>query len=183
MRPGVIFRIGTFAVAGLLLAGCSLFRGGGAGPDDQQIPKAEIGPDRHVIGALAKAVQPSDGKDVYVDILSLRRHDTVVRLVYAVTPRARGNSDELTRETFGGTYSSPDAGGPYLLDLEGMQEYENLTIGQGDKQSCACSVIQGDFALDQPTVLYVDFPALPDSVRNVTVVMPIVGPMPGVKIS
>lgn len=183
MRPGVMFRIGTFAVAGLLLTGCSLFRGGGAGLDDQQIPKAEFGPDFHVKGALAKAVQPSDGKDVYVDILSLRRHDTVVRLVYAVTPRAQGNSDELTRETFGGTYSSPEAGGPYLLDLEGMHEYEHLTIGQGDKQSCACSAIQGDFALDQPTVLYVDFPALPDSVRDVTVVMPIVGPMPGVKIS
>jgi hypothetical protein len=183
MRPGVMLRISTFTVSGLLLAGCSLFSGGGAGTDDQQTPKVEIGPDNHVKGAIAKAVQPNSGKDVYVDILSLRRHDNVLRLVYAVTPRARGNSDELTRESFGGTFGTPDAGGPYLLDLEGMHEYEHLTIGQGDKQSCACSVVQVDFALDQPTVLYVDYPALPDSVTDVTVVVPIVGPMPGVKIS
>lgn len=183
MRPGVVLRISVVAVSGLLLAGCSLFNGGGPGPDDQQAPKAEIGPDSHVKGAIAKAVQPNSGRDVYVDILSLRRHDKVLRLVYAVTPRARGNSDELSRESFGGSFGTPDAGGPYLLDLKGMHEYEHLTIGQGDKQSCVCSSIQGDFALDQPTVLYVDYPALPDSVTDVTVVMPIVGPMPGVKIA
>jgi hypothetical protein len=178
-----MLRITTFAVSGLLLAGCSLFSGGGTGPDDQRVPKAEIGPDNHVKGAIAKAVQPSDGKDVYVDILSLRRHDNVVRLVYAVTPRARGDSDPLTREAFGGSFGTPDAGGPYLLDLEGMHEYEHLTIGQGDKQSCACSAILEDFALDQPTVLYADYPELPDSVTDVTVVMPIVGPIAGVKVS
>jgi hypothetical protein len=172
----------ALVAVGLVLSGCSLFgggSGGGAGP----VPKAEIGPDDHVKGAVAKAVQPNAGKDVYVDILSLKRYGTALRLVYAVTPRARGNSDKLTKEAFGGSYSSPHAGGAYLVDLENMREYEHLTIGQGDGSRCACSAIQDDgFALDEPTVLYVDFPAPPGSVRKVTVVMPIVGPIPGVRI-
>src|SRR3954451_2389134 len=112
MRPSGIIRAGALAVSGLLLTGCSLFSGGGDGGADAQLPKAEIGPDSHVKGAIAKAVQPSSGKDVYVDILSLKRHDNALRLVYAVTPRARGNSETLTRESFGGAYSDPDAGGP-----------------------------------------------------------------------
>ncbi|HEV7934664.1 MAG TPA: hypothetical protein VGP70_20440 [Actinomadura sp.] len=182
MRPVDVGRAAALVAAGLALSGCSLF-GGGSGGGNQQIPKAEIGPDDHVKGAVAKAVQPAEGKDVYVDILSLKRHDTALRLVFAVTPRARGNSAKLAKESFGGSMSTPHAGGAYLVDLENLREYEHLTIGQGDEPRCACSAIQGDgFALDEPTVLYVDFPAPPDSVQKITVVMPIVGPMPGVRI-
>ncbi|TNY37022.1 hypothetical protein [Thermomonospora catenispora] len=168
-------------LAGLLTAGCSLF--GDDGPPPTQIPKAEIGNDNHVKGAIAKAVQPYRGHDVYVDILSLRRYGKVARLVYAVTPRAKTNTDELPRQTFGGSYLNPNAGAPTLMDTKNLRVYDRLSIGSGDDATCACTRLKDDYPLDQPTVLYADYPAPPESVKEVTVIMPVVGPMPGVKIS
>ncbi|SEF90919.1 hypothetical protein SAMN04489712_102466 [Thermomonospora echinospora] len=173
---------GVLALAGLTATGCSLL-GSDDGPSAAQVPKAEIGTDSHVKGAIAKAVQPYAGKDVYVDILSLKRYDKVLRLVYAVTPRARGNSDKLPKQTFGGSWSGGDAGRPYLLDTKNLRVYEHLSIGSGDKASCACSVGIEEYPLDQPTVLYSDYPSPDESVKELTVVMPVVGPMPGVKVS
>lgn len=170
------------ALAGITATGCS-FLGSEEGPPPTQIPKVEIGPDNHAKGAIAKASQPYDGRDVYVDILSLRRHDKVLRLVFAVTPRARGNSDKLPKETFGGSWKGGDAGRPYLLDTKNLRVYDHLKIGSGDEAQCACSVGLDDYPLDEPTVLYTDFPAPQEQVKELTVVMPVVGPMPGVKVS
>lgn len=173
---------GVLALAGLTATGCSLF-GGGDDTPATQIPQAEIGTDNHVKGAVAKAVQPYAGKDVYVDIIELRRHGKVLRLVFAVTPRAKGNSDKLPKQTFGGSYSGGDAGRPYLVDSENLRVYDHLSIGTGDDATCACTQGLDDYPLDEPTVLYTDFPAPAESVDELTVVMPVVGPMPGVKIS
>lgn len=172
---------GVLIFAALAATGCGLL--GGGEPPPTQAPKAEIGPDNHVKGAIAKAVQPYAGKEVYVDVLSLQRHDKVLRLVYAVTPRAKTDSDALPKETFGGNWQSGNAGAPFLLDTENLRVYDSLTIGSGEDARCACSTGLGDYPLDQPTVLYADYPAPPKEVKELTIVMPVVGPMPGVKIS
>ncbi|REE98614.1 hypothetical protein [Thermomonospora umbrina] len=173
---------GVLAFAGLTATGCSLFDGGDDTPATQ-IPKAEIGTDNHVKGAVAKAVQPYAGKDVYVDVISFRRHGKVLRLVFAVTPRAKGNGDKLPKQTFGGDYSGGEASRPYLVDPENLRVYDRLTIGTGDQAHCACTRGLEDYPLDVPTVVYTDFPAPEESVERLTVIMPVVGPMAGVEIS
>lgn len=185
-RPGLrsaVSRATALALVATLVAGCGLFGGeetGSAGAP----PKVELGTDNHAKGAVAKASQLWRGYDISVDVISLKKYDKAIRLVFAVIPRAKGSTDALRKQTFGSAgVVDGDAGAAYLVDGGRDRVYEHLTIGSGDKAVCACSKVDDDYPLDQPTVLYADFPAVKDASGKLTIVFPVVGPIAGVKVS
>jgi len=188
-RLAVLGLAGAVAAMAVSTTGCSLLSGGGgADPGTSGRPKIEMGADGHVKGAIATATTPYQGYKVQVDVVSLTRYDKVTRLVFVVKPLSAGadTTDDLDGTTFGGdSLSGGNLTGVELLDTKNLKDYVPLTAGSGDKTYCACSTIDSSsgFPLDQPTTLYADYPAVPDSVDEVTVVLPKVGPIPHVKVS
>ncbi|WP_146778771.1 hypothetical protein [Actinomadura craniellae] len=171
-------RTGSLLLAGLLLTGCSLF--GGEDPGGGALPKIETDAKGNVKGAVTAVDRLWGGYEVHVDILSLRKYDKALRLVFAVIPRAKGNNDEFPADAFGGSFNNGNAGGVGLVDTEGLRAYQPMVVG---KDGCACSSGLGKYPLDTPTLLYVDFPVPPAEPDRLTVVIPKVGPIPGVKVS
>lgn len=184
---GVRARLAVLGAAGALVmstTGCSLLSGGSGGsgdPGSAGKPKIEIGADGHVKGAIATATTPYQGYKIQVDIVSLTRYDKVTRLVFVVKPVAGAASqDSLDGQAFGSKDDiHGDVSGVSLIDTKNLKEYDTLTVGS---ETCACSYAD-DYTLDQPTTLYADYPAVPDSVDELTVLLPKVGPIPNVAVS
>jgi hypothetical protein len=187
MTGGTRARLAVLSLAGavaLATSGCSLLSGGSGGADPASAgrPSIQIGPDKHVKGAIASTTVPYQGYKIQADIVSLTRYDKVTRLVFVVTPISSGSTDPLPKDTFGETDYTGDVAEVSLIDTKGLQEYDPQTRGSGDDAVCACSY-PDDFPLDQPTTLYADYPALPESVDHVTVLLSAAGPVPNVKVS
>ena len=174
--------LGLAGAVAMSTTGCSLLSGGSGGdPGSAGKPKIEMGADGHVKKAIATATTPYQGYKIQVDIVSLTRYDKVTRLVFVVKPVASAASqDSLSGDTFGAKDDiHGDASGVSLIDTANLKEYDTLTAGS---ETCACSYAD-DYPLDQPTTLYADYPAIPDSVDTVHVLLPKVGPIPNVKVS
>lgn len=185
-RGGPRARLAVLGLAGVLAlttSGCSLLSGGsGEDPGSASKPKIQVGADKHVKGAIASETAPYQGYKIQVDVVSLTRYDKVMRLVLVITPISAGSTDALPKDTFGETDYTGNLSSVVLLDTKGLQEYDPLTRGTGDNAICACSY-PDDFSLDQPTTVYADYPAPPDSVTQMTVRVPKLAPIPNVKVS
>lgn len=175
--------LGLAGAVAMSTTGCSLLSGGGSGGDPASAgrPKIEMGADGHVKGAIATATTPYQGYKIQVDVVSLTTYDKVTRLIFVVKPVSSGSQDALDDGAFG---SKDDINGDVsevsLIDTKNLKEYDTLSAGQ----YCACSYISSDgYPLDQPTTVYADYPAIPDSVDTVNVLLPKVGPIPNVKVS
>lgn len=170
-------RLAVGAAAVLFLSGCSLVPGvgdgGSAGP-----PKVEINSKGNVKGAVARVQRNVDGYEIHIDILRLKRFDKALRLEFAIIPRSNGASDDLSSYWLSSS-SEDNVNGVYLLDTNNMRQYSVLTAGE----QCVCSRDLDTYPLDQPTVLYADFPVPSGDVKNLTVVFPHIGPVPNVKVS
>ncbi|MQA04955.1 MAG: hypothetical protein GEV07_20285 [Streptosporangiales bacterium] len=160
------------------LNGCTLFGGGDDIADDKP-PQIEVGGNGRVKDSIATYTAESGSYKVTMDVIALKRYDDVVRLVFAVTPQSKGGSDPLPSDAFSSETLGNDVTGVYLLDTDNMRKYPVLSGGK----ECVCSNELDDFPLDQPTALYADYPAPPDSVESMTVVFKNVGPLPGVEVS
>lgn len=179
-------RLAILGLAGAVVmstTGCSLLSGGGGeDPASAGRPKIQVGADKHVKGAIATETAPYQGYKIQVDVVSLTRYDKILRLVLVITPISSGSTDPLPKDTFGETDYTGDLAGVTLLDPKGLQEYDPLTRGTGDNAVCACSY-PDDFPLDQPTTVYADYPAPPDSVQQLTVGIPKLAPIANVKVA
>lgn len=176
--------LGLAGVVAMSTTGCSLLSGGGPGGGDTGAagkPSIQMGADGHVKGAIATATTPYEGYKIQVDIVSLTTYDKVTRLVFVVKPVSSGSQDPLDDSAFGSKDDiNGDASSVSLIDTKNLKEYDTLSAGS----YCACSYVSSDgFPLDQPTTLYADYPAVPDSVDSVNVLLPKVGPIPNVKVS
>ena len=171
------------ALAVPVLAACSMpfgedGGGGGAAAAGDGAP-VELAEDGTVKDALATLSRPVGDHDITVDVLQLRRFDEVTRLQFAVTPRSRGTDDELPANSFSDSYDR-DVDGVYLLDTVGLKRYPVLRV---DDDTCVCSRDLEPLPLDRATVLFADFPAAPEGVGRLTVVLPRLGPLPPVEVS
>lgn len=174
---------GALALAATLgLSGC--FGGGddksgSASGGKSSVPVVEVGADGTVQGAVATISRPTGKHEVTVDVLRLKRFDKVLRLEFAVTPRSQGATDTLSSSFFGDIRT---VNGVTLIDTDGLREYRPL-VTSGDDPECVCSRDLNGFPLDTPTVLFADFPAPPEEVKELTVTFPGLGPVAGVPVS
>lgn len=160
------------------LSGCGLLGGDGDIPDDKP-PKIKVGANGRITDSIATYTSETGNYKLTMDVIALKRYDDVVRLVFAVTPQSKGGSDPLGSDFFSTEVLGDDVTGVYLLDTDNMRKYPVLTSGE----ECVCSNDLPDFPLDQPTALYADYPAPPESVESMTVVFKNAGPLPGVEVS
>ena len=186
VTSGTRTRLAVLGLAGAVataVSGCSLLSGGSSGADPSSAgkPKIEMGADGHVKGAIASATTPYQGYKIQVDVVSLTRYDKVMRLVFVVKPVASAASqDALSGNAFGSRDDiNGDVSSVSLIDTKNLKEYDPMTVGE---DTCACSYV-GEYTLDQPTTLYADYPAAPESVDSLNVLLPKVGPIPNVKVS
>ncbi len=163
------------AIAVATLSGCSLFGGKDDTPDPNK--PVQLADDGSVKDSLATMTRRYGGYDVTVDVLQLNRSDKALRAVFAITPRSHGETSTLSPGILG---TGASADGVYLLDENGLRKYPVLTTAD-DK--CVCSSNLSSFALDQPTLLFADFPVPPDSVKSLSLVVPELGPLPPAKLS
>lgn len=193
MTRSVRARLAVAAVAGVLAlstTGCSLLSGGDSGDDGGgSNVQVSMGPNGKVSGAVASVTRPYGAYNLQVDIVSLKRYDKALRLIFVVVPHSGGGtSDDLDQGTFGNS-ETPDYSSHYdvsdvkLVDTNGMKQYSPMTTGSGDGQRCACSHDLDDYSLGNPTTLYADYPMPPDSVTKLTVDVPHLGPIPNVKVT
>lgn len=169
---------GLAALAGLGVAGCSLGGDDDSGAGGTGESSVTVGDDGTVTNALVSLTRPYDDYDVTVDVLRIKRFDRVMRLELAATPRSHGGTSDLPASFFSDS-SSSDTGGIYLLDTSTLKKYPVLQ----SQDRCICSAGLTGFPLDRPTVLFADFPAAPESVKQLSVVVPAMGILPAVKLS
>lgn len=185
-------RLAVTAMAGVLAlstTGCSLLSGGGSGDDEGGTNvKVSMGPNGKVSGAVASVTRPYGAYNLQVDVVSLKRYDKALRLIFVVVPHSGGNtSDDLDEGTFGETDANYtphyDVSGVSLVDTKDMKQYSPMTTGSGEGLRCACSHDMDDYSVGNPTTLYADYPVPPDSVTKLTVNVPHLGPIPNVKVT
>ena len=166
------------AAAGIiaLLTGCSVFGGSGDTASSQDAP-IQLNDDGSVKDTLATLTRRYQDYDVTIDVLRLTRHDKATRAEFAVTPRSHGSTSTLTTSILGGI---GDASGVYLLDENGLRKYPVL---KSTDDKCVCSTGLSGFELDQPTLLFADFPPAPKGVTSLSLVVPQLGPLPAAKLS
>ncbi|WP_461023582.1 hypothetical protein [Thalassiella azotivora] len=174
------------AVTGLALAlpalaGCSLVGGGDEGSGGSgSVPAVELAEDGTVADSVATVSRPIGDYDVTVDVLRLHRFDEATRLELAITPRSRGADRPFNRNFFSANGYSGQADGIYLLDTANLKQYPVLRVSD---EECVCSAVADDFELGKATVLFADFPAVPEDVSDLTVVLPRTGPLAGVEVT
>lgn len=180
-KPRIAGWLVAAAVAMSALSGCSLLPGGGGGSDipDDKPPKIEVGGNGKVKNSIATYTGENGSYKLTMDVIALKRYDDVTRLVFTVTPQSQGGTDPLPSDFFSNESYGNDVTAVYLLDTKNMRKYPVLMGGE----ECVCANALGDYPLDQPTALYADYPAPPDSVESMTVVFKNVGPLPGVEVS
>lgn len=180
---------GLAGVLALSTTGCSLLSGGGSGDDGGGANvKVSMDPNGKVAGAVASVTRPYGAYNLQVDVVSLKRYDKALRLIFVVVPHSGGNtSDDLDEDTFGTTEANYtdhyDVSGVTLVDTKDMRQYAPMTTGSGDGLRCACSHDVGNYSLGNPTTLYADYPLPPDPVTKLTVNVPHLGPIPDVKVT
>lgn len=171
---------GAIAVASVALTGCSVFGGdddsGAGGTGESSVQLAEDGSVKNAKATLTRAVEDYD---VTVDVLRIKRFDKATRLEFAVTPRSRGASSPLSSSFFGASSSSTTSA-VYLLDTKNLRKYPVLTTSDDE---CVCSSKLQNFPLDRTTVLFADFPLVPEGVSTLSVVVPALGPLPASEVS
>ncbi len=177
MRIHRALRVSAVAIAAAAtLSGCSLFGGDDTASSDPNKP-VKLADDGSVKDSLATLTRRYEGYDVTIDVLRLARYDKALRAEFAVTPRSHGSTSTLSTSILGGSSS---ASGVYLLDETNLRKYPVL-MASDDK--CVCSSDLNAFALDQPTLLFADFPLPPEGVKSLTLVVPEIGPLPAAKLS
>lgn len=184
-------RLAALALTGALAlstTGCSLLGGGGGddgngGKSAEAVPTVAVDGQGRVKGAIATVNRLYQGYKIQVDVLALTRYDKATRLEFAVTPRSSGATDPLDKDAFANGFGDKSVSAVRLIDTKNLKQYAPMDVGTGDDPNCACSHDLDDYALDKPTVLYADFPAVPDSVHKLTVLVPKVGPIAGVRVS
>lgn len=175
VRSGVV--LVTVVLAAGTLGGCGLFGDDDGGGSGTSVPVVELADDGSVKDAKATIVRPVNGLEVTVDVLRLARRDKVLRLEFAVTPRSKGSTSSLSSSFFG---SGSEVDGVVLLDTVNLREYRPLTTSDDE---CVCSRDLGSFELDESTVVFADYPAPPDGVKELTIAFPGLGPVAGVPVS
>ena len=184
-------------VALLVAGGCR--GGGGDGQGAEQPPTSEGSPEATsgtgtappatstTAKPPARVIATSEGDipGLVLELLSLRRTGAdIVTLEFAVR-NVDANSNVFRRDTF----SEPDrgvpdfdtVGGTYLTDEVNKKKY---LVQRDTNGTCLCSrSIQLPNERDQRVVYFAKFPAPPDGVRTVTVVVPHFLPVDGVGIS
>lgn len=162
-----------------VLTGCGLF--GDDNVASEKPPQITVGANGKVENSIRSVTTEYGGYRVTVDVIELKRYDKVLRLVFAVTPQSKGSSDPLGADLLSSdTAFGDDVAGVYLIDSVNLRMYPVLKANGG---GCICSDGVSDFALDQPTALFADYPLPPESVESMTVVFSDLGPLPGVKVS
>jgi hypothetical protein len=181
---GVRGRAATLATSALLatlaLSGCG-WSGSGSSPGSGSKDGAPVAlnSDGTVPKPLSTLTRQVGDYDITVDIAQLHRYDKVTRVQLTVTPRSRGTSDKLPARFFSERYNN-DLSGVYLLDTANLKRYPVL---RADKSICVCSRELVDFTLDAPTLLFADFPQVPPDVKQISLVVPRLGPLPAAEIS
>lgn len=160
------------------LSGCGLFGGDDEVATDKP-PQIEVGSDGRVKNSIRTLTNEQGSYKITMDVIELKRYDDVVRLVFAVTPQSKGGSDPLDTSFLSSETLGDDVTGVYLIDTENLRKYPVLYAGE----ECVCSDGVSEYALDQPTPLFADYPLPPEDVESMTVVFGDVGPLPGVEVS
>jgi hypothetical protein len=163
-------------VLGAALSGCSIFGSSDPAATGPDAP-IELADDGSVKNSLATLTRRYQDYDVTIDVLRLSRYEKATRVEFAVTPRSNGATSTLSTSILGGIN---DASGVYLLDPVGLRKYPVL---ESSDDTCICSSKLSGFELDQPTLLFADFPVAPDSVKSLSLVVPEIGPLPPAEIS
>lgn len=153
---------------------------GAAGSGAAVVPVVTLAEDGTVEESLASISRPVGDYEVVVDILRVTRFEAATRLELAITPRSRGGDQPFDRNFLSSNGYSGSADGIYLVDTANLLEYRTLRVSD---DVCACSRDLEAFPLDQATVLYADFPAVPADVSTLSVVLPSLGPIAGVDVS
>jgi hypothetical protein len=169
------------AVALPALAGCGLVGGDeSAGDSGGGVPAVQLADDGTVADSVASVSRPIGDYEVTVDVLRLHRFEEATRLELAITPRSRGGDRAFNRNFFSANGYSGQADGIYLLDTANLKQYPVLRVSD---EECVCSSVPEDFELGKATVLFADFPAAPEDVSELTVVLPRTGPLAGVEVT
>lgn len=164
---------------GMLGSGSGGSGGSGSGSGSSDGAPVKLNADGTVPKPLSTITRTIKDFDITIDVAQMARVNQVTRLQFTVTPRSRGTSSVMPGNFFGSALDY-DVSNVYLLDTVNLKRYPVLTANGED---CICSNRLSNFTLDRPTLLFADFPLVPQDVKRISVVIPAVGPLPATELS